>query len=477
MAFLRIFQVMGWVLVFSAFLLLLTAASGLLLDEYDYARLYGTLALIVGVIGLIASLVGQNAPRHETTRDALVFLLFFWLLIPFVVSLPWLALAGHQGLARSWFEAVSALTTTGATSMHTDDLPQTLILWRALLQWSGGCMSASLAVVVLAALNLTGVGEHKSNLFLLERGMIFSRLFSILRSVAVIYAGVSVVGFIFLFASGTELFDAFCLSLSAVSTGGLTPRSGVLSEYVSGFGGMVLAILCVIGAANIALVHDVFTMKTRASLAKFFKDVELKGLSVGIAILVLFGFWATGPSNLFDVVLEAAYMGTTTGFDYHVIGIDMVSPLVLTAWVLIGGSALSTAGGLKIIRMLLLFRHMRTDMDRMILPRRVMPVKFQGRMLDDKAFLSVWMYFFGYTLAFGLGIVALGAAGLELTSAVTASASALSNTGPLLAATYPKTGYADMSNLQLVILSTIMLAGRLEVLAVFSLLSPSLWKN
>lgn len=477
MAYSRIFLWLGYALVSYAVLMLLSALCGLVFREFAQASLFFTLACIVGIIGLIIAFIGQNAPTHENTRDALVFLVFFWLLVPLIACLPYLSLPEVPTFAIAYFEAASATTTTGASVLNPDTTPKSFLLWRSLLQWSGGVMVATFAVVILAALNLTGIGEHRSALFTLRKGEIFSRLLGIGRLIALLYTLIAFVCFSFLVISGTPAFEALCLALSAISTGGLAPRSGLLADYVSGFGGLVLAVTCLFGAANVSVLWDVLRRRNAMALREVFLNIEHRGIFAIIIILIVAGFLSTGAAHLYTVVVEAAFMASSTGFDYHVIGIDMVPAALLIALVLIGGSALSTAGGLKIIRMLLLFRHLRTDLDRMSHPSRVMPVKFQGRTIDDKAFLSIWMYFFGYTLVFALGIAALGASGLEFTQAVSAAASALSNTGPLLAATNPETTYGDMNVLSLSVLTVIMLVGRIEVLAVFAVVAPSFWRN
>ena len=477
MAYSRIFLWLGYALIFYAVLMLFTAVGGIVFREFAQVKLFLFIAFIIGVFGLIIAFIGQNAPTHESTKDALVFLVLFWLLVPLITCLPYLSLPEVPTLVRAYFEAASATTTTGASTLNPDNLPKTILLWRAILQWSGGVVVATFAVVVLAALNLNGIGEHRSVLFTLRKGEIFSRLINIGRLIAVLYALIATVCFIFLIISGTHVFDALCLALSAISTGGLVPRSGVMADYVSGFGGLVLAVTCLFGAANVSVLWDVMRRQNLTTLREIFLNIEHRGIFAIIIILILAGFMSTGVAHLYTVLVESAFMASSTGFDYHVVGIDMVPSALLIAMVLIGGSALSTAGGLKIIRMLLLFRHLRTDLDRMSHPSRVMPVKFQGRAIDDKAFLSIWMYFFGYTLVFALGITALGASGLEFTQAVSAGASALSNTGPLLAATNPEITYSDMNVLSLGILTVIMLLGRIEVLAVFAVIAPSFWRN
>lgn len=477
MAFSRIFLWLGYALICCAVLMIISALGGLVFREFAQARLFASLASVVGVIGLIIAFIGQNAPTHESTRDALVFLVFFWLLVPLIACLPYLSLPEIPSLAIAYFEATSATTTTGASVLDPDKIPKSFLLWRSLLQWSGGVMVATFAVVILAAFNLTGIGEHRSALFTLRKGEIFSRLLGIGRIIAFIYALIAVICFIFLVISGTAVFDALCLALSAVSTGGLVPKSGPMANYVPGFGGLVLAATCLLGAANISVLWDFIRRRNIMTLREVFSNIEHRGIFAIVVVLIVAGFISAGGAHLYTVLVEAAFMASSTGFDYHVIGIDMVPSALLIALVLIGGSALSTAGGIKIIRMLLLFRHLRTDLDRMSHPSRVMPVKFRGRTIDDKAFLSIWMYFFGYTLVFALGIVALGSSGLEFSEAVSAGASALSNTGPLLAATNPEITYSDMNVLSLSILTVIMLLGRIEILAVFAVVAPSFWRN
>ncbi|MBL4870630.1 MAG: TrkH family potassium uptake protein, partial [Robiginitomaculum sp.] len=432
---------------------------------------------ITGIVGLIIYFTAQNAPNVENTRDALIFLFLFWLIIPILGSLPYLATGSVDGLGSAYFESVSAITTTGASILIPEEIGKSLLVWRSLLQWCGGVFTACFAIVIFAALNLSGTGVHRSVLFTLKKGELFSRLIHIGRIISLVYFLIALVCFVLLVIFKTPVFEAFCLALSAVSTGGLVPRTGELGNYVPKIGGLVLAVTCLLGAADIAILWDIVRHRNIRFVKAFFTNVENRGLLSIIAILVIIGFAYTGHMHIHTLVVEATFMVSTTGFDYHVIGVDVIPPALLITICLIGGSALSTAGGVKIIRTLLLMRHMRTDIDRMSHPSRVKPVRFQGNIIDDNAFLSIWMYFFAYTLVFAIGIMALGASGLELTHAVSACASALSNTGPLLAATYPELTYEAMTPMTRFYLTIIMLLGRIEVLAAFAVISPSMWRN
>jgi len=176
-------------------------------------------------------------------------------------------------------------------------------------------------------------------------------------------------------------------------------------------------------------------------------------------------------------MIESVFFVSSAGFDYSVIGLELLPPVILIAIALIGGSALSTAGGVKIIRLLLLFRHLSTDMSRLSHPSRIVPVSFKKQHIPDRAFLSIWMYFFGYTLFFAFSILALGATGLTFEDAVATGAASLSNIGPLLLATLPESGltYSDFSPLQKFVSALFMLIGRVEILAVLVLFTPSFW--
>ena len=477
MAFSRIFLWLGYAFIFYAVLMLFTACSGLVLGELSVATLFFGLSLLLALAGLVIVFTSQNAPVKENTKDVLVFLFLFWTLVPLIASVPYSVLNVTPNWIAAYFESVSAITTTGASTLVPEAIPKTLLLWRSILQWSGGCIVATFAVVLLAALNLSGTGIHKSIFFTLQKGELFSRLIGVGQIIAILYAVFAAICFSLLVLTGTPMFDAICLSLSGVSTGGLAPRSGPLESYVSNSGGIVLAITCLLGAANVSLLWDVVRRRNRSSFIELFNNVEHRGTFVILAILFLTGFFFLGHMHFHTLLVESAFMASTAGFDYHVFGVDMISPSILITFALVGGSALSTAGGIKIIRMLLLLRHLRTDLDRMSHPSRVMPVQFQGQKIEDRAFLSIWMYFFGYTLVFAIGIVALGATGIDFSYAVAASASALSNMGPLLSATYPEVAYADMNPLTQGVLIIIMLIGRIEVLAAFAAIAPSQWRR
>ncbi len=468
---------LAYALLFYAGLTFVSAIAAIFLDEFAHAQSLSLYAGLLSILGAIIYFTSRDIPALETTRDAMVFLVLFWLFIPVVSAVPYLLLGAVETWPLAYFESVSAVTTTGASTLVPEIVPRSLLFMRSLIQWSGGVMVATFAVIILAALNLSGTGVHRSILFKLKKGELFSKLKQIGTVIAVLYLAIAFICFVLLVILGTPIFDAICLALSAVSTGGLVPRSGLLADYVSGVGGIVLAITCLLGAANISILGDIMRKRNLASLKDMITNIEHRGIFIIMSVFILFGIFYAGYMHFHTLIVESAFMVSTTGFDFHVIGVDILPPALLIGLSLVGGSALSTAGGIKIIRMLLLFHHMRTDLERMSHPSRVMPVRFQGQIIEDKSFLSVWMYFFAYTLVLAAGIGALGAAGMDLDNALLACSSALSNMGPLLTIVNPDISYAEQSPLILSILTIIMLLGRVEVLAAIAVLSPSLWQK
>lgn len=476
MALNRIILWLGNSLILVAILLAMTALFGVMFGEWAQASLFGLMVIGVGLVGALFLATTRDTPGRETNTDALAFLLIFWILIPIILAIPYLLLEQVDNQYVAYFEAVSAITTTGASTLDPDVLPKTLHIWRSSLQWIGGVIAATFAVVILAALNLRGTGVHRSLLFTFKKGELFVRLMGIGRVIAGLYALISMICFACLVMSGTPVFEALCLSLTSVSTGGLTPNGDVLAGYVSHVGLFALMLSCFLGALNVALVWDVFRLRHWRSLKGLLRNPEHRALYVIIVILACIGFGHTGYGHLWTVIVEAVFFATSTGFNYHVIGLDMAPPVALIAVALIGGSALSTAGGVKLIRLLLLFRHLETDLNRLSHPSRVVPVVYRGQILPDQAFLSIWMYFFGYTIVFAMGILGLSALGMDYNISVATSAASLSNMGPLLDYTLPEYTYNAFTVSQLMLSSLLMLVGRVEVLAAFAILAPGLWR-
>lgn len=477
MMVLRLIQRSGRLLYIFAALYAAAALLSVGIAEYKAVIVFISLALVFGLMGFILVISSIAETRNETNIDALMLLILFWGIGPVLSALPYAVLVPDISAAGLYFEGMGAITTSGASGFLPSELPNSLHIWRALVQALGGIVVATFAIVILATLNLTGTGIHRSVLFTHQHEDLFARLMAIGRIVMFVYLGLAALACSVLLLSGASPVQAFCLALGGISTGGLSPSDLPLARIITPSGALVFALICLFGAFNLAVLWDVVRRRDVRSVLQIITNVEHRGLLVMIGVLTLLSIFYLGWPNFLDSFIEAIFFVSTTGFDYNIIALELIPPVILIAMALIGGSALSTAGGLKIIRLLLLFRHLETDLSRLTHPSRVYPVKFRGQHIRDISFLSIWMYFFGYTLLFGGGIMAFAATELGFDNSVALSAGMLSNMAPLLPFTFAEISMTDLSDTQKMVASGLMFAGRVEVLAVLALISTKRWQN
>lgn len=474
---LRLIQRFGRLLSVFAGLYAIAALLCLGLIEIRAAFVFLSLAVVIGLIGFIFIISSTYRANNETNIDALMFLVLFWIISPILSALPFALIMPNMTLSGLVFEGVGSVTTSGASGFLPSELPNSLHIWRGIVQFFGGVIVATFAIVILATLNLTGSGIHRSLLFTQQHEDIYARVVYIGRIVAMAYGGLAAFAFIILLMAGASPVQGFCLALGGVSTSGLSPVDGPLASIISPFGAFLFALICLFGALNFAIIWDVIRLRNLRSLIRIITNVEHRAMLVMTGILFIVSGLYFGGANLKDSAIEALFFISTAGYDYNIIALEMMPPIILIAFALVGGSALSTAGGLKVIRVLLLFRHLETDLSRLSHPSRVYPVRFRGRLIDDRAFLSIWMYFFGYTCIFGFGIIAFAASGIEFETSVSLSAAMISNMAPLVPYTFSDMTLIQLSDAQKLIASALMFIGRVEVLAIFAILSARPWRN
>ena len=365
-------------------------------------------------------------------------------------------LTGYFDPLDAVFEAYSAVTTTGATLLPADDLPRSLIFWRAILAWLGGYASLLLAIGIFAALDRDVPAIRKSALLTLRSDNVFSHLPLAARRIGIIYTVLTALIWLGLLFSGNGLFASTVLAMSAISTSGYTVTDGGLLETIGPISTLWVMVGCLVGALNIALFWDV--LRDRSVL----RDPDIAGLSALILGLAFF-FVLARPGTPFSDVMDAAFIVSTSGFSA---GGGVIPALAASIFVaLIGGAAASTTGGIKISRILLLWKRMGAELAVLSDPRSVVPVSFRGRRVHETALVGIWAYVLAFIGAIGLGTMALTATGLEFESAFLAMTAALANIGPLLDQSHALASWTQLPDESKPILISAMILGRLEVLA------------
>ncbi len=473
----------GWLLVILAAMMLIPAFQGAI--EYDGQAAFhfvasALLTLFVGG-GLVLGLRGQADRSHNWL--AISFFGLAWFVVPIFAALPLYAAGPFLTAFDAYFEALSAVTTTGATLVPDPATTSgAIIAWLAILQWLGGLAVLVVAGGVFSILLWSGV-PLLTVPTPFTRGSLLERLPSIMVLILPIYTVLTAGVFLGLLLCGVPAFDAVCFALSSVSTGGLMPASSGIGGFGSAWAGVVVTIAMAAGGASI-MVHW-YWMRRR--VAECLHDTELRFYGGALLLVSVFtisislikgldtGLWREIGSAAF----LAVSLVTTTGWtvdgmpSHHHLPFGLI--LGLPA---IGGMALSTAGGIKLIRVILLFKEADRELYRLSHPNGVARVIFAGTKIDEAVLAKTGAVFLAFLVAVGALTLAVSAQGLSFETAIAASLSALSNTGPAFdLAVKGATRFADLPETARALLCVGMVLGRLEVLALLSLLNPAYWRQ
>lgn len=434
---------------------LVTAIAGLALGESEGGYIFTATGLIGIVAGMLVLLATRHIPIRARPVEALGMALFAWMTAPAIAALPFY-FSGQFDLLGSAFEAYSALTTTGAILAPPEDLSRALVFWRAELSWLGGYASLILAAAVFAALDKDAPAIRRSVLLTIHPDNVFSHLGVAALRIGMIYSVLTALIWFGFILGGHSLYTSTTMAMSAISTGGYQTVSGGLQTWLNPYAISVLTVGCLAGALNISLFWDL--LRDRKSLL----EPDIAG--IGALILGVFGFYAIADAgHALPHLFDAVFAVTTAGFSIS--GEVLPVPLAALFVALIGGAAASTAGGVKVSRVLLLWRRMGAELALLADPSSISRIRFRGRPAPDRALISIWAYVLAFAATLGIGGIALAVTGLGFDQAFAAAAAALSNAGPLYEQAGEGHSWSDLGEAGRLVLIPVMILGRLEVLA------------
>lgn len=465
------YQGLGLALFFFA---LLAWASG---DRPQGFFLGGALGLALG------SLLRRIAHPQVEPSGAEVFLsvAFLWLLVPALGAVPfWLS--GGIGYLDALFESVSGFSTTGATALRDfGQFGPILFLWRTFIQWVGGMGIVLLFLVVLPHLAVAGRGAFFAESTGVEKEKIFPKLRQTAHAVFRVYLLLTLLAAFAYALSGIPAFEAVANALTTLSAGGFSPNPLSFSAYPPP-AQWIGALFMFLAGVNFLLQYRlIFRREVRPIL----QDAEFKAyagivlVAGSLLFLHLYTHRAYGlEESLRHAFFQVVSVLTTTGFA----SVDFArwpvpAQALLVVLMFIGGSAASGAGGIKVVRWLVLFGLLRRELARVLHPQAVLPLRLGKRVVGEEVIRQVFAFALLYTLTFGLGALVLAFLEKDFVVAFTASAQAIGNVGPGLGAVGPMGSYAELHPLSKCILIVEMWAGRIELIPVFLLLVPEFWRR
>lgn len=481
MQFSAIARILGLLLLlFSVSLLPPIVVSWYYQDGETRYFLY-TLGGLLGV-GLLSRLLAPGSADLRT-RDGFLIVTLFWAGLGFVSGLPFhFSPTPHLSYTDATFEALSGFTTTGATVLQQIEiLPPSLLYYRQQLQWLGGMGMIVLAVAVLPMLGVGGMQLYRAEIpGPVKDEKLTPRLARTAQLFWLFYVGLTVLGALAFWAAGMTPFDAIGHSFSAISTGGFSTHDASLGFFNSPLIEAIAIVLMLAGAMNFS-VH--FLSWRQRSLKVYWRNEEVRAfllIVLSLTVLIAVCLYFSGRYGMLASLRHSAFtlvsIITSTGFITEAFAEWPVFLSLLLIYIsFIGGCAGSTAGGVKVVRILLLLKQSYREIMRLIHPRGMIPIKISGHAIGDDVKSAVWGFFALYVFtAAGLTILMVST-GLDVLSAFSAVAACLNVLGPGLGDV--AVNFATVTTPGKWILIIAMLLGRLEIFTVLVLLTPAFWRR
>lgn len=437
-------------------------------------------------LGSILWYNNRNHKKDLKAKDGFLIVVLFWTVLGSIGALPFmLAEEPNLTVAESFFESFSGLTTTGATVIvGLDELPKALLFYRQFLQWLGGMGIIVLAVAVLPILGIGGMQLYRAETpGPVKDSKMTPRIAETAKALWYIYLCLTVVCTIAFWLAGMTMFDAISHSFSTIAIGGFSTHDASMGFFNSPVINMITVVFLIIAGINFSLHFAAFSIKGFKPAA-YFSDPELRAfLFVQIALVVIcFSILATkgiydSPEIALDkAIFQAVSISTTAGFtttSFH--DWPLFLPVLLVFSSFIGGCAGSTGGGMKVVRILLLYLQGIRELKRLVHPRAVYKIKLGKKVLPDRVIDAVWGFFSAYALVFVLCMLGLIATGIDELSAFSAVVATLNNLGPGLGQVAVHFGDINDSAKWILVIS--MLFGRLEIFTLLILFTPAFWRS
>jgi trk system potassium uptake protein TrkH len=417
-------------------------------------------------------------------RDGFIVVVMFWMALGFSGALPFfLTEVPKMSFTDAVFESMSGLTTTGATVLTgLDSLPKAVLFYRQFLQWLGGMGIVVLAVAILPLLGVGGMQLYRAETpGPMKDSKLTPRITETAKALWYIYLSLTILCAVAYKWAGMNWFDAVGHSFSTVAIGGFSTHDASMGYFNSPVIEMIAVAFMLIAGMNFSLHFLAWRHRTASH---YWKDSELRTylailvfISIVVTCYLYFGriydtFWDAAHHGIFQTVS----IGTTAGFttaEYYLW--PSFLPILLLMLSYIGGCAFSTGGGIKVIRIMLLFKQGYREILRLIHPNALFAIKVNGKALPAKVVGAVWGFFAMYVFCFSIMHLLLMATGLDVVTSFSAVTACLNNLGPGLGEV--GANFGSINDPAKWILSVAMLLGRLEIFTLLVLLTPAFWRR
>ncbi len=449
-------------------------------DEFDSSFISsGIITVIFGILFLLSNL---DHDKKISLSQAFLLTALSWLSIAIFGSLPFIFSEIELSVTDAFFESMSGITTTGSTIItNLNETPKSILLWRGMLQWLGGIGIIVMAITLMPLMNIGGM-----QLFIISTSdtpeKILPRSKEIALRLILVYSGLTFICALFYKIFGMNFFDSIVHSMTTIATGGFSNYDESIGYFDSSLIEFTSIIFIILGS----IPFIAYIKYLNGDKKIFFNDTQIKTFIkiVLFSILLMYLYLLTKNQSFFDTSIRSVAFNvisilTGTGYVTQNFSDWGQFPLIyFLILMFIGGCAGSTACGIKIFRVQILFQFVSVQLKKIIYPRGIFKIKYENNNIDEKFLASIISFIFLYIVIFFIITALLSTSGLDLTTSISAAATSISNVGPGLGDIIgPNGNFSNLSDFSKWILSLAMILGRLELFAVLVLFIPSFWRK
>lgn len=481
-----IFKLLGSLLLVESVFMASALAVAFYYNEPHITAVMGISSGICVFTGLAVFLTGRNANPELGKREGSVIVASAWLLFSVFGMIPYILSGSIPNITNAFFETMSGFTTTGASILNNiEELPYGILYWRSLTHWIGGLGIIVISIAILPIFGYSGMQIFSAEATGPTKDKIHPKLSETAKILLYIYIALTLTETVLLRTAGMNWFDALCHSFGTIATGGFSTKQASIAHFNSPAIEYIIIFFMIFSGINFSLYYFLVKLKTD----KVIRNEEFRTYMVLIAVftvlLTLSNMDFSSVESLSDVeqsfrkgLFVTTATITTTGYttvDYAtwpVFGWFLVVILMF-----IGSSAGSTAGGMKIVRVLLVFKHSYLEFKRLIHPNAVFPVQYNRQVVPENIITRVLAFIILYFILMIAGSAVLSLNNMSFMDSLTGMITCLSNVGPALGSIGPAENFAHLPDFSKWFLSFTMMVGRLEIFTVLLVFTPTFWKK
>ncbi len=470
-------NILGWLMIFESIFLAVPMITAVVYWESTFWVFLGTAAFCLAA-GLV---ITRFKPGNTTlyAREGFVIVSLSWIVLSLFGAVPFVLSGAIPSFIDALFEAVSGFSTTGATVINdVESMPRSILMWRSFTHWIGGM---GVLVFIMAFLPLSG-GQNMHIMKAESPGPSVGKLVPHVKTTALllysIYFVLTLAMFIALIIGGMDVFEALNTAFATGGTGGMGVRNSSMGEYAPHIQ-IIVTVFMAMFAINFNSYFFIIHAKFReAFTTEVITFLAIAGISATVIAFNINGIYNNMGDSVRHSAFTVASIMSTTGFSTEDFNLwPELSRSLIVMLMFIGGCAGSTSGGIKLSRILILFKGMKKELELLIHPKQVKKIKIDGHPIEHEVVRSVNVYMVGYVLVFAVSMVILSFDEMDLITNFTAVASAINNVGPGLELAGPASNFSIFSEPVKLVLIFDMLAGRLELFPILLLFSPTTWKK